>query len=424
MLVSFAADTGEQLDASLIQSTNGNFYGTTIAGGAYGLGTIFEMTTNGTVTTLASFTNTIQGYGATSQLLLASDGNFYGTTQMGGANNDGTVYQLTPGGTLNTLFSFAYTNGADPFSGLIQGSDGTFYGAATGGALGPGPGITDYFGGYGTLFNITSNGTETTLVYFAGTNGSKPMGIIQASDCNFYGTTYSGGLSNLGTVYQLTTNGTLNSLLSFTGVNGANPGAGLIQGSDGALYGTTSSGGATGSGTVFKVTTDGTLTTLAYFTGTNGSEPSGNLIQGSDGNFYGTTSHGGEYGLGTVFQLTVGGTLTVLHSFSQSDGPEPDAGLLQGSDGFLYGTTLGSGPQNWGTIFMINPAPLLQISRVENQVQLSWPSSAGKFVLESNPDLTTTNWTAVTDTPTTNGTQVVLPEPIVNNSLFYRLKLP
>ncbi len=122
----------------------------------------------------------------TGPLLLASDGNFYGTTYYGGASNNGTVYQLTPGGALNTLCSFAYTNGANPNTGVIEGNDGKFYGATIDGALGPGPSQAN-LGGYGTLFNITTNGILTTLAEFAGTNGSKPQGIMLASDGNFYG---------------------------------------------------------------------------------------------------------------------------------------------------------------------------------------------------------------------------------------------
>ncbi len=427
MLASFAANTGEVPNGSLIQDTNGNFDGTTAIGGAYGFGSVFQMSSNGVVTTLASFTNSIEGSTPNGPLLLASDGNFYGTTYYGGASNNGTVYQLTPGGALNTLFSFTYTNGANPNSGVIQGGDGTFYGVTVDGGLGPPPSQND-LGGYGTLFNITSNGTLTTLAYFTGTNGSKPQGIMQANDGNFYGTTYYGGSTNSGTVFQLTADGVLNSLLSFVGSNGANPAGGLVEGNpDGALYGTTSSGGAWGYGTVFKITTGGTLTTLANFAETNGATPLGALIQGSDGNFYGTTEFGGDNNLGTIFEVTGDGTLTVIHSFSPADGDKPEAGLLQGSDGYLYGTAWAGGSTGEGSIFRIYPPdqiPSLQISFVGGQAQLSWPLSATGFVLESNPQLGTTNWTAVTDTPTTNGVQIVLPEPIGGANLFYRLRHP
>ncbi len=180
-------------------------------------------------------------------------------------------------------------------------------------------------------------------------------------------------------------------------------------------------------GTVFKMTTNGALTTLASFSGTNGSTPLGTLIQGSDGNFYGTTESGGANNLGTVFEVAPDGTLTVLHSFSQADGENPVTGLLQASDGYLYGTAWVGGPTGEGTIFKIYPPdqiPSLQISLVGGQAQLSWPVSATGFMLESNPNLGTTNWTAVTDAPATNGIQIFLSEPITGTNQFYRLRHP
>ncbi len=226
----------------------------------------------------------------------------------------------------------------------------------------------------------------------------------------------------------MTAGGVLNSMLSFVGTNGATPLAGLVQGTfDGALYGTTTSGGAWGYGTVFKMTTNGALTTLASFAGTNGSTPLGTLIQSSDGNFYGTTTSGGNNNQGTIFEVTSNGILTVLLSFSQAYGENPNAGLLQGSDGYLYGASWVGGPADAGTLFRIYPPdqiPSLQINLVGSQVQLSWPAYATGFVLESNPNLGTTNWNAVTDVPATNGTQVFLSEPVTGTNQFYRLRHP
>jgi uncharacterized repeat protein (TIGR03803 family) len=291
------------------------------------------------------------------RLVQATDGNFYGTTFNGG-QGPGTVYKLTSSGTLTVLHSFtAYSDGAEPYAGLIQATDGNFYGVTT-------------IGGrtLGTVFKITPSGTFTSLHVFAGypTDGANPWPpLMQASDGNFYGTTYGGGTSNVGTVFKITAGGSLTILHSFTGTpDGGNLQAGLVQGSDGSLYGTAVGGGTNGEGTVFKITTSGTLTTLHSFAITDGAAPSGTLVKASDGNFYGTTYEGGASNAGTVFKMTPSGTLTTLYSFcsqlSCADGRVPYAGLVQASDGNFYGTTYeGGGATDYGTVFAITPSGTL-----------------------------------------------------------------
>jgi uncharacterized repeat protein (TIGR03803 family) len=174
-----------------VQATNGNFYGTTDGGGAYGYGTIFEIT--GTLTTLHSFDGT-DGADPDGGLVQATNGNFYGTTHMGEAKGDGTVFEITSGATLHTLRSFDGTDGANPVGGLVQATNGVFYG-------------TTYAGGDngdGTVFEITSGGTLTTLHSFDGTDGANPNGgLVQATNGTFYGTTYAGGANGDGTVFSL-----------------------------------------------------------------------------------------------------------------------------------------------------------------------------------------------------------------------------
>src|SRR5208283_4068674 len=200
-----------------------------------------------------------------SALTLGSDGNFYGTTGEGGNGGKGTVFQMTTNGTLNTLVDFDRYNGAGP-NALALGSDGNFYGTTLGGGN----------SGDGTVFKVTTNGTLTTLATFNFNNGEWPNALALGNDGNFYSTTDIGGLTNstytsgMGTVFKVTTNGTLTTLNSFTGeADGANPGAGLTLGADGNFYGTAGDDyyGAdkAGDGTVFKVTTNGTLTPLATF---------------------------------------------------------------------------------------------------------------------------------------------------------------
>jgi uncharacterized repeat protein (TIGR03803 family) len=319
-----------------------------------------------TIQTLCSFTGTNGAY-PTAALTLGRDGNFYGTTQQGGITNStytegmGTVFKMTTNGTLTTLVSLNVTNGRGPQASMTLGNDDNFYGTTAYG------GSTIWFG---TVFKVTTNGTLTTLVSLNSTNIYPLGGLTLGNDGSFYGTTYAGDSSGYpggyGTVFKVTTNGALTTLVSFMGTNGANPQASLTLGSDGNFYGTTSGGGSTKRGTVFKVTTDGTLTTLVSFMGTNGANPRASMTLGSDGDFYGTTAYGGitnsthTGGMGTVFKVTTNGTLTTLYSFTGgTNGRTPLAGLALGNDGNFYGTTSQGGITNsmyaysWGTVFRL-----------------------------------------------------------------------
>jgi uncharacterized repeat protein (TIGR03803 family) len=234
----------------LVQGSDGYFYGTTRAGGTWHAGTVFKITTNGALTSLHSFTggNGGWGWGPSAGLVQGSDGNFYGTTSSGGTNGNGTVFKITTNGALTSLYSFTGTNdGGSPVAALVQGSDGNFYGT------------TEYGGtnGDGTVFKISTNGAFTSLYSFTdGTDGANPQaGLVQGRDGYLYGTTSAGGTNDYGTVFKISTNGAFNSLYSFTGAtDGASPQAGLVQGSDGNFYGTTPNGGQGGVGTVFRLT--------------------------------------------------------------------------------------------------------------------------------------------------------------------------
>jgi uncharacterized repeat protein (TIGR03803 family) len=302
-------------------------------------------------TLLWSFGGTGDGASPQAGLIQASDGNFYGTTTGGGAaNNAGTAFKLTPAGVETVIWSFGGTSndGANPATGLIQASDGNFYGTTTNGGI----------HGSGTVFKLTSAGVESVLWSFGGAgDGANPQaGLIQASDGNFYGTTKGGGTHGYGTVFKLTPAGVETVLWSFGGTgDGAWPFASLIQASDGSFYGTTNIGGANNAGTVFKLTPAGVATVLWSFGGaSDGASPWAGLIQATDRNFYGTTQGGGVNNTGTIFRLTPSGAETVLHSFGRndtSDGTNPFAGLIQATDGNLYGTTIGGGTNLKGTVF-------------------------------------------------------------------------
>jgi uncharacterized repeat protein (TIGR03803 family) len=263
-----------------------------------------------TFRTLVNLGGTTGEYPLYMSLIQGTDGNFYGTTSYaGGPNGVGTVFKVTAAGMLTIVYSFCVQtycpDGAEPYGGLVQATDGSFYGT------------TFYGGGYydGEVFKVTPEGTLTVLHSFKRSDGSSPIaGLIQARDGAFYGTTSGLANSDYGTVFKVTRS--LTTLHSFGGGNdGAGPYAGLVQGTDSILYGTTF-GGGTGAGTIFKITRGGKLTTLHIFNGSNdGAWPSAGLVQGSDGNFYGTTSFGGARHGGTVFKITPRGKLTTLHGF-------------------------------------------------------------------------------------------------------------
>jgi uncharacterized repeat protein (TIGR03803 family) len=354
-LHSFNGGDGRSPEATLVQGSDGNFYGTTALGGAHFKGTVFKIDWTGSLTTLHSFSGS-PGDGAVpvAGLVQGTNGNFYGTTAFGGAFFQGTVFRMTSSGAITVLHSFNsfLSEGAVPIAGLVQGSDGNFYGTtALGGA---------HF--KGTVFKIDATGSLTTLHSFSGSpsDGATPVAaLVQGSDGNFYGTTASGGAHFQGTVFRISPAGALTVLHSFSGYpgEGAVPFARLVQGSDGNFYGTTALGGAHFKGTVFNIDATGSLTTLHSFSGSpgEGANPVAGLVQGSDGNFYGTTALGGTHFRGTVFNIDATGSLTTLHSFSgsPSEGALPFAGLVQGSDGNFYGTTVLGGAHGAGTVFKL-----------------------------------------------------------------------
>jgi uncharacterized repeat protein (TIGR03803 family) len=306
--------------AGLVRATDGNFYGTTYNGGANGDGTVFKINPEGELTTLYSFcaqANCADGYYPYAGLIQGNDRNFYGTTFYGGTGQSchsgcGTVFKISSEGTLTTLHSFDLTDGAVPYAGLVGANDGNLYGTTGEGGSG-----TACDGGCGTVFKISPEGALTTLHSFDVTDGATPYaGLVQASDRNFYGTTAEGGAGaacsgGCGTVFRITPEGTLTTLYSFNSNDGATPFSGLIQATDGNFYGTTYYGGASGTGTVFRLTPGTTLTTLYSFCAqsncTDGAYPSAGLVEGTTGILYGTTQNGGNIiNYGTVFSLSVG----------------------------------------------------------------------------------------------------------------------
>jgi uncharacterized repeat protein (TIGR03803 family) len=305
-LYSFASTDGQHPQGGLIQAANGYLYGTTVFGGSgssCACGTVYRMTVSGTLTTLHSF-NISDGSVPYTGLVQATNGYLYGTTPYGGTDNFGTIFKITPTGSLTTLYSFSSTDGTYPADGLLQAKDGNLYGTTFSGGT-----SSACQGGCGTIFSITPSGTLTTLHDFANTDGAWPIGtLIQATDGGFYGMTDSGGASGVGTVFKMTPSGVLTTIYNFsaTGVNPYFPLNGLLQATDGNLYGATSGGGTYNNGAIYKITPNGALTTLYSLSLTDGWDIYGALTQGTDGSFYGTIYQGGANSAGSIFRLSVG----------------------------------------------------------------------------------------------------------------------
>jgi uncharacterized repeat protein (TIGR03803 family) len=370
---------------SVIFDAAGKLYATTTYGGTEGVGTLFELTPNGSggwaenILYSFNFDGTDGADPYYVGLIGDGAGNLYGTTNSGGAYDSGSVFELTPNGsggwTQKLLHSFSFNgrDGAYPYSGLVGDAAGNLYGTTL---LGGDYHCNDGFG-CGAVFELTPNGsggwTEKVLHSFNhnGTEGTYPeTGLILDRSGDLYGTTPRGGDYGYGTFFELTPNGsggwTYKKFHNFgNGTDGASPEAGLIFDVAGNLYGTTGYGGDYYAGTVFELTPNGsggwTEKKLHDFgNGTDGLYPWAGLIFDAAGNLYGTTQYGGAYGNGTAFELTPNGsggwTEKRLHNFGNgTDGDEPLAKLIFDAAGNLYGTTYYGGAYGNGTAFELTP---------------------------------------------------------------------
>jgi uncharacterized repeat protein (TIGR03803 family) len=404
-LASFDGDNGGAPQyGSLVQATDGNYYGTTQYGGPKDTGVFFQVTPSGELTVIYKFcsrSKCTDGKAPWSGPVLDSDGNFYGTTNLGGSGkqNAGTIYKMTPGGALTTLYTFCPTapspcdDGKYPI-GLMQASNGNFYGvAANYGA-----------DNNGTIFELSKSGVFKVLYSFCAlancVDGEEPYaGLIQASNGNFYGTTARGGAYGNGTVYEVSATGYFRTIHSFCAqqpgcTDGATPYAGLVEDANGNLYGTTFYGGANGYGSVFEITAARQFVLVHSFDNTDGAYPISALILASDGNLYGTAN--------TIFQIAVGNEFHSLYTFCGCTNT-----LLQGTDGTFYGTTAEGGTSNNGTIYSFSTGlgPLVETvptaakvgasiiilgNNLAGSTAVSFNGTVASFTVVSNSEITAT----------------------------------
>jgi uncharacterized repeat protein (TIGR03803 family) len=321
----------------MAQGEDGNLYGITTAGGANNLGLVFKITPTGAYSTLYSF-DTVHGSTPVGGLTLGADGNLYGMAEEGGAHGFGNIFKITPSGTLTVIYDFTgAADGGFPVSPLTLSTDGTFHGTSY-------PGVA---------FKVTTKGVLSVL-HTIPTTSYGPL--LQASDGNYYGTTEFGGTFSAGTVYKIV--GTkVTTLYNFDGPHGSFPIGGLVQGADGYLYGTTTAGGGTNAGVIFKISTTGVLSVVVSFDNVHtsgGYQAYAGLIAGNDGNLYGATIWGGQFGDGVIFKLTTTGAYSVLYSFQSVGTDGAYATPIQHTNGALFGLTKRGGTLSNGGIYSLN----------------------------------------------------------------------
>ena len=429
VLYSFANDTQAKNPGYLIQGADGNFYGQT-NGDQIHPSTVFQFTPAGSLTTLLStqaiavlrsivYAKNGSLYGTT-----VNDGQCAAVQASHLHYGCGTVFQLTPQGVESILYEFQdMTDGFDP-SNLVSGADGNFYGLTSGGFLQDKTGSAPL--SMGTVFKITPGGTLTTLFTFSGPNGNYPNALIQGANGNLYGTTRYGGTGpctlppetgypeedGCGAVFEITPGGALTVLYSFQGADDGSDPEIFVPGADGNFYGVTFGSNSSNSyGTFFKITPSGTFTTLFNFAGTQARPQA--LTAAANGNFYGITIYGGSGncfpgtsknpgGCGTIFELTPGGALSTVFNLDGALIDDDVSSLMQGLDGNLYGTCALCGENGPGLVFEFafpspNAPAIASSNGVLNGASFQPGISPGSWITISGTNLATKpdSWTIV-----------------------------
>jgi uncharacterized repeat protein (TIGR03803 family) len=340
LLYAFPDATGEgaRSNGGLVRATGGRLFGMTSVGGAGAGGTVFGLESDGTdfaVLHSSAGKPTATTFGGA--LLHGQDGRLYGTSKEGGSFGFGTVFRVWPDGSgFETIREFNGSDGNQPITGLVQGSDGTLYGSSL----------------FGGAFRLQPDGSDFSSI---GGPTFIQAPLVFGTDGRLYGTSPQGGAFGAGLIFGMNTDGTgYSEVHGLSYAEGANP-EGLVLGKDGLLYGVASFGGTFGAGSIFKVSLDGGLfETVRSLFPTEGAGLKGSLVQLGDGTLVGAASAGGPSGLGTIVSLKPDGSdLTVLHTFDGADGQAPQAGVVVGQDGGYYGTTSLGGSGGGGVVYRV-----------------------------------------------------------------------
>lgn len=399
----------------LAQGRDGNLYGTAPISREGGV--VFSFTTGGFPKVLHNFVRT-DGQRPYSGLTMGTDGDFYGTTFLGGTENLGTVFKIAANGTLTTLHNFTKADGITE-TPPIQAADGDFFGTTA-----------------TTAYRVAPSGGFTSLPSLYGASPANPL--FQATDGNLYGTTGDGGSSNHGTVFKMTTEGTVTVIFNFD-AHVPGQGSTLMQGNDGNFYGTTYEGGDNKFGTVFKLTPRGVATALHSFSDPNypndGAYPVAGLLQASDGNFYGVTVEGGSNGHGVIFEITPAGDYSILYNFEAATGNNPESTPIQHTNGKIYGLTEGGGTNGVGVAYSFDLglppfARLLPvIGKVGEVVEILGQGFTGTTAVSFNGTAAAFNvasdtyLTATVPTGATSGiVSVTTPSGVLNSNQSFQVK--
>lgn len=390
--------------SALVLAPDGNFYGTSRYGGTYDLGAVFKLMPAGAYQVIYSFTGGDDGANPNAGLVAGPDGQLYGTCQYGGNENAGAVFKMTTGGSITLLQTLSGSNaGAEPLGALVVGANNVLYGTTSVGGK--------Y--GCGTVFQVTTNGFFNKIHDFSGSDGSSPAAALTfGADGLLYGTTEYGGVNNYGTVFQMSLAGTINWHFSFNNTNGAYPSGPMVQGSDLSVFGTTGYGGTNGFGSVFKISSAGTFTPLYSLPGEiSGSNPMGGLVLGGDNNLYGSVAYGGANELGALFMIDTAGGFSPLYNFTgDSDGANPMANLCRSGSYNFYGADVLGGTNDGGSIYELTLLHFFDTVVPTTGSRAIYSGSGGtanggfNILTSTNPSLPIASWTlAGSGTFDTNG---------------------
>jgi uncharacterized repeat protein (TIGR03803 family) len=326
-----------------------------------------------------------------------SGGILYGTTSAGGAEDLGTIFSLSTNGIFNSLVSFDDTEGAYPSNGLIQATDGSFYGTASSGGAN---------GGWGTVFRMTADGTLTTLHSFNYQDGAYPIGgLVQGTDGNLYGTTSQGGIGGQGTVFRITTNGLLTTLIWFNGANGAAPQASLIQSSNGKFYGTAQFGGTgydgfpgSGDGLVFRFTVPMFLSNPLIQPPATATVPYSASLSSSTVSITGDVLTFAEVSGPAWLNVAANGALSGTPGFSDV-GTNLFIVSLADTNGWFSTTTMS---------ITVAPLPSISISTQGTNIVLIWSGGQPPYSIQMATSLASPAWQTIAG-PMTNTTLLLTP---------------